>query len=208
MLTVGLTGGIGTGKSTVARMFQKLGAPIIDADQIARRVVEPHTPAWQRIVEHFGEKIVQPDGQLKRKLLAEKIFDSDRDRCLLNSIVHPPTVAAIEKRLEQLKSSRPQAVAIVDVPLLFEVEWPFEWDKIIVVFSKQAIQFARLRLKEPKLNQFKFKKRLRSQLPLEEKAQRADWVIDNNGSLSATREQVLAIYQELQQLASDYSAGP
>lgn len=199
MLVVGLTGGIATGKSTAAKMFQELGALLIDADKIAHEMLEPNQPTWQKVVGYFGSSIVQADGQIKRKVLAKEIYNSDVKRLALNTIVHPPVVAEIERQIKELTKSRPDAIIIVDVPLLFEVEWPFEWDKIIVVAARQDIQFKRLLDKERSLRQDIFKKRLRCQLPLDEKAKRADWVIENNGSLEHAKEQVEVFYKWLEQ---------
>ncbi len=203
MLVVGLTGGIATGKSTVAAMFQRLGSHIIDADQITRKLVEPNTPTWQKVVDFFGPKVIQADGQLKRKYLADQIFSCDRKRWGLNAIIHPPTVAVIENQLDELKKACPHDIVIADIPLLFEVEWPFAWDKVVVVVASQLKQFERLKLREKRLSQLKFKKRLRSQLSLKEKARRADWVIDTNGTMEKTEKQVAEIYRHLQEAAAE-----
>jgi len=206
MLVVGLTGGIASGKSTASRMFQEIGSLLIDADQIGRMLVEPDKPTWQRVVDRFGPRVVQIDGQLKRKVLAKTIFDSDIERWALNAIMHPPIVAEIEKQLEGFSETHPRSVVIADIPLLFEVEWPFEWDKIIVVVADRVVRLARLRLHDRKMNRYKFEKQMRSQLFLHDKAKRADWVIDNNGSLQHTRDQVITTYQQLQRIAEQNTA--
>ncbi|MBI5788024.1 MAG: dephospho-CoA kinase [Candidatus Schekmanbacteria bacterium] len=197
MLVAGLTGGIATGKSTVAGFFKELGAVIIDADQIAHRLVEPGLPAWQKIVDYFGPEVLSADNQLKRKYIADRIFDSDQKRWAVNAIIHPLVIRQIEQQLKELAETSPQATVIADIPLLFEVEWPFAWDRILVVTAARHKQFERLLAREGRLSQMNFRKRLRSQMPLAEKIQRADWVIDTNSSPEQTKEQVRDIYQQL-----------
>lgn len=188
MIAVGLTGGVGSGKSTVARLFLELGATLIDADEVAREVVEPGEPAWQDIRDAFGEGVFAEDGRLDRAALARVVFRDDEARAKLNRIVHP-RVAERSAALMQAAKERGEAWLVYDVPLLYENGLESMFDTVVVVTASDETRKRRLVDREgwPEAD---IEARMRAQLPLAEKAQRADHVIDNDGSLLETRRQV------------------
>jgi len=198
MIIAGLTGTIGTGKSTVAAMFGKLGAFIIDADKIAHDVVEPDKPAWQSIVQTFGQAILNKDRTLNRKKLADIVFN-DKDKLqILNSIVHPAVLTEIAKLVEQQKAVDPEGLIVKDIPLLLELgpeAARMLAQVIIVVRCSPQVQLQRL-IKRG-MSESDAKCRIRNQVPVEEKIKFADFVIDNDGSLEETHRQVVAIYNKL-----------
>jgi dephospho-CoA kinase len=195
MIIVGLTGSVGTGKSTVASFFKELGAYIIDWDELAREVVRPHLKAWEEIVEYFGKDILNEDLTLNRQKLADIVFP-DREKVeKLNQIVHPQVFKEDERITNQIKSLEPDALIIKDIPLLSEVAGHIFVDKIIVVSVSEQTQLRRL--EEKGMSREDAKNRMRSQFPLEEKIKSADFVINNDGSLEETKRQVEEIYSLL-----------
>jgi dephospho-CoA kinase len=197
MIVAGLTGGIGTGKSTVAAVFAEAGAVIIDADEIARDVVAKGRPAWCRIVAHFGRDVLLPDGGIDRKKLGAIIFNDARQKAHLDRIVHPHVMAETEQQLTEIERVQPQAVVILDVPLLIEAGMDRDLDEVIVVYTPEAVQLKRL-MHRDRLNAAEGLSRIRSQMPIEEKKMRATVVIDNSASPAATRKRVLEVFADLQ----------
>jgi dephospho-CoA kinase len=190
---LGLTGGIGSGKSLVAEMFRDLGAEVIDADQLAREVVEPGQPALQEIASTFGQEVLLPDGRLDRGALGRIIFTNPAARGKLNAITHPP----IRERMEALvaaRQSRP-GLLILDIPLLYENDRLRAVEKVVVVWVDADTQEGRLRHRDG-LGLEEARQRIAAQIPLGVKRDRADLVIDNSGTLEATRRQVEAIYRQ------------
>jgi len=190
---LGLTGGIGSGKSMVASMFANLGAEVIDADQLAREVVEPGQPALEEIATAFGREILLPDGRLDRGKLARIIFADPIARARLNAITHP----RIQERMATemaLRGSRP-GVLIVDIPLLYENDRTGTVDSVIVVWVDTKTQLRRL-VERDGLTADEARQRIAAQMPLDEKRARADMVVDNSGSRQNTRRQVEAIYRQ------------
>lgn len=193
MKVLGLTGGIGSGKSMVASMFANLGAEVIDADQLAREVVEPGQPALEEIATAFGREILLPDGRLDRGKLARIIFADPIARARLNAITHP----RIQERMATemaLRGSRP-GVLIVDIPLLYENDRTGTVDNVIVVWVDTKTQLRRL-VERDGLTADEARQRIAAQMPLDEKRARADMVVDNSGSRQNTRRQVEAIYRQ------------
>ena len=193
MKVLGLTGGIGSGKSMVASMFANLGAEVIDADQLARDVVEPGQPALEEIATAFGREILLPDGRLDRGKLARIIFADPIARARLNAITHP----RIQERMATemaLRGSRP-GVLIVDIPLLYENDRTGTVDNVIVVWVDTKTQLRRL-VERDGLTADEARQRIAAQMPLDEKRARADMVVDNSGSRQNTRRQVEAIYRQ------------
>jgi dephospho-CoA kinase len=192
MRVLGLTGGIGSGKSLVDAIFRELGADVIDADALAREVVEPGQPALAEIVASFGSDMLLPDGRLNRARLAEVIFGDAAARQRLNVITHP----RIRRRMseEVAARSRRSGVLILDIPLLYENGRGADVEKVIVVWVDQPTQRQRL-MERDGLTQEQARQRIDAQMPLEEKRRRADHVIDNSGSPVSTRRQVEAIYR-------------
>lgn len=194
--TAALTGGIASGKSTVSAMFRECGATILDADQIARQVVEPHQPAWHDIVAIFGREIIHKDERLNRTLLGEQIFRSSEKRRQLEAIIHPRVIAEIDRREAEWRLSEPERVVIVDVPLLIETGMYREYRAIIVVSVPESIQMQRLMARDG-LSEAQARQRLAAQMPLKDKHAYATHLIDNAGSQANTRRQTGRIYREL-----------
>ena len=201
VLIVGLTGGIVSGKSTVARMFRQLGADIIDADNIARAIVQPGEKAWKNIVHYFGKEILKDNQEINRKELARIVFADKEKLEKLNKITHPEIVAIIKNKIEEMRSkdSSDGTICIIEVPLLFEANLEGMMDKIIVVYLNREEQIKRLLIRNS-LTQEEAINRIDSQIPMEKKLKKADYVIDNGASLGHTRIQVKQIWQELRQL--------
>jgi dephospho-CoA kinase len=194
----GLTGGIATGTSTVGKMFRELGAIVIDADQIAREVVAPGSETLKKIAGLFGPKVVAKDGTLDRKKLADIIFKDEASRRRLNALIHPLVRARLLQEIERLRDEQPDAIVIVDVPLLLDTTGPdaYELDGVIVVSTDRATQLSRLRSRD-RLSQEDAERRLAAQRPVAEKAEDADWVIDNSGTPEETHRQVDMLWEEL-----------
>jgi dephospho-CoA kinase len=187
-MIIGLTGGIATGKSTVTAMLRERGIPVIDADQIAREVVEPGKPAYEAIVEHFGRDILHPDETLDRKRLGEIVFSDESERQKLNAIVHPEVRRVM---LEEAKAAEQKGAPIVfmDIPLLFESKLQYMVEKIAVVYAPPEMQLARM-MERDELEEEQARKRLRAQFPIEQKKQEADFLIDNSRTREETEQQV------------------
>jgi len=197
MIIVGLTGSVGTGKSTVTKFFKELGAYIIDWDELAREVVRPQLRAWKEIVEYFGKDFLNEDLTINRQKLAEVVFSDKEKVTKLNQIVHPEVFKEDERITNEIKSLAPNALIIKDIPLLFELTRPIYVDKIVVVSASERTQLRRL--KEKGMSREDAKNRIKSQLPLEEKIKSADFVINNDGTLEETKRQVEEIYSLLRQ---------
>lgn len=176
---LGLTGGIATGKSTAAAVFSRHQIPMVDGDIIAREVVQPQTPGLAAIVQEFGEEILQEDGSLDRVALAKIIFDSTEQRQKLDRLLDPFIRQAITEQIKQQKANYP--LVVVDIPLLFEGHYEQEMDAVAVVYLPEEIQLQRL-MKRNQLTLDEAKKRIQSQVPIEEKKKLADIVFDNSGS--------------------------
>jgi len=195
MIIVGLTGSVGTGKSTVTNFFRELGAYIIDWDELAREVIRPHSRAWKEIVGYFGKGILNADLTINRQKLAEIVFPDKKKVTKLNQIVHPEVFKEDERITCEIKSLDPDALIIKDIPLLFELTRPIVVDKVVVVSASEQTQLRRL--EEKGMSREDARRRIRSQLPLEEKIKSADFVIDNDGPLEETKRQVEEIYSLL-----------
>ena len=195
MIIVGLTGSVGTGKSTVTNFFRELGAYIIDWDELAREVTRPHLRAWKEIVEYFGKDFLNEDLTINRQKLAEIVFSDKGKVAKLNQIVHPEVFKEDERITNEIKSLDPDALIIKDIPLLFELTRPIFVDKVVVVSVSEQTQLRRL--EEKGMSREDTQSRIKSQLPLEEKIKSADFVINNDGPLEETKKQVEEIYSLL-----------
>ena len=195
MIVVGITGSVGTGKSTVDNFFKELGAYIIDWDVLAREVVHPHSRAWEGIVEYFGKDVLNEDLTLNRQKLADMVFLNKEKVGRLNQIVHPEIFKEDERITSQIKNFDANALVIKDIPLLTEAARGIFVDKIVVVSASEQTQLKRL--EEKGMSREDAKNRIKSQLPLEEKIKFADFVIDNDGSLEETKRQVEEVYSLL-----------
>ena len=192
MRVLGLTGGIGSGKSMVAQIFAELGAVVIDADQLAREVVEPGQPALQEIASTFGPDVLLPDGRLDRPKLAGIIFSDPAERAKLDAITHPRIRERMEGQIEARRSGR--GVLILDIPLLYENNRTNMVEKVIVVWVDAQTQLQRIRQRDG-LSAEAARQRISAQMPLDAKRARADHVIDNTGGRDETQRQVEAIYR-------------
>lgn len=201
-LVIGLTGGVGSGKSTVARMFEALGATAIDADVIVRELQAPGSPLLDEIAAAFGAELLGADGDLDRKALGALVFRDEAARMRLNGIVHPPVVAECARRIEAARA-RGAPLIVLDVPLLFEgraseggVEAHIDFDATVVVFAAEAQQIERQMLRDG-CSREEAERRVRAQLPLAEKRAMADHVIDNSGSREQTERQVQEVIRAI-----------
>jgi dephospho-CoA kinase len=193
-MIIGLTGGIASGKSTVSGMLQDLGAVIIDADKIAREVVEPNQPTWLKIKQRFGEDIFHEDGQMDRKKLGAIIFKDGQARTDLNAIIHP---AIRERMMQQREKAEREGTELIvmDIPLLFESELEYMVEKILVVYVPEEIQKDRLMLRDQIDEELALQK-MSSQLSIELKKEKGHAFINNSGSFDETREQLNYIIQK------------
>lgn len=192
---IGLTGGIASGKSTVAAMFAALGAPVIDADQVARDVVEPGQPALAEIVAAFGAEMVDAGGRLDRKRLGAVVFGDPERRRALNAIVHPRIGAETTRRIAEARARGVEEL-IYEAALLVENGIHRGLDGLVVVAVPTEVQLARLMARDG-LDERDARRRLDAQAPLAEKVAAADWVIDNAGTREGTRAQVDAVWRAI-----------
>jgi dephospho-CoA kinase len=218
MLRVGLTGGLGSGKSTVAAMLRELGAQVIESDALGRELMEPGHAVYDEIVRHFGPEVVAPDGRLNRARLAELAF---RDARLheLNAIVHPPVIEAQRRWMEEVIARDPDAIAVIESALIFEVvrdarargekesllaDWRHRIDRIVVVTAPDDIKISRYAARvspagaDREAVEADARRRLSHQVSDAEKSAQADYVIDNSGDMASLRTQVLALWPQLQ----------
>ena len=200
MIVAGLTGGIASGKSTVAGFLREAGTEVIDADQIAREVVRPGTSAHTEIIRVYGREMLQPDGQIDRKRLGDIIFNDPQQKARLNAIVHPRVFVRLTAAVDCIAERSPDAVVILDIPLLLETGWHGELAEIIVVYVPEEVQLKRLMARDG-IDAAAALARIRAQMPIEEKRRRATIVIDNSGAIEASRSQALAVFRRLQQRA-------
>ncbi|HET9838528.1 MAG TPA: dephospho-CoA kinase [Candidatus Angelobacter sp.] len=204
MLRVGLTGGIACGKSTVAGIFAELGARVVDADAIVHELYRPGEEVYQELINCFGQEILKPNGEIDRARLATVAFDGGRV-AELNKIVHPAVFRRQEQWIQATVAQDPNALVIVEATLILEAGGRDRFDKIVVVTCKPGQKVQRLArrtgLSEAAAG-VEVERRTKAQLPDEEKARRADFVIDNSGPLEATRRQVQDVFAKLKALAN------
>jgi dephospho-CoA kinase len=196
MFVVGLTGGIASGKSVVSNMLRDLGASIIDADEISREIMIPHTKCWEEVITSYGSDLLLEDLTIDRKKLAISVFKDSEQIKKLNRIVHPYIMQRIEEMIEEIKDKDPQALVIVDAALLVETGVYKNYDKLIVVYVNKETQLKRLMIRDA-MSQEEAESRIDLQSPLTEKLKVADYIIENEVSLSKTREEVEKVYKAL-----------
>jgi dephospho-CoA kinase len=200
MASFGLTGGIASGKSTVAAMFQALGAKMIDADELAHELVRAGSPTFAEIVSHFGSEILDGTGQVNRKKLGEIVFADPAKRATLNAILHPAIMARRKELIRSYEAADSEAVVISDAALIYEAHIEAYFLKVIVAWCRPDQQLERLTSKTG-FSREQAERRIMAQMPSQEKRLRADYVIDCSGSIKETRRQVAALYPELKRLA-------
>ena len=206
MYLVGLTGGIGSGKSTVAERLAEHGLPVVDADQVAREIVEPGEPALDDLVAHFGERILQDDGRLDRAGLAAIAFVDEEQRAALNAITHPRIAERIAARLQQLEEDGVE-IAVLDHPLLLEGDPTGRVDTVVVVLAPEDVRVRRL-VEQRGLDEDDVRARMRAQVSDEVRRKVADHVIDNDGDLEVLHERTDALLAHLRdQAGSPPSSG-
>ena len=191
-LRVGLTGGFGTGKSTAADIFRELGAYVVDADELARDCLGQGRKEYHEVVSVFGDRILDRSGRIDRKVLADEVFADAGKLSRLNRIIHPGVIREIEKRLETARSP----VRIAVIPLLFEAGLESRFDYLIVVTADSETVIRRV-AGSRNMSKEAIVLRLNAQLPLRDKAKKADFIIDNNGTVEEIRDQVKLIWQRL-----------
>ena len=200
MLLVGLTGNIGSGKSTVAQMLSERGTTIIDADVLARRAVELGTPAFDRIIKRWGDAVRAPDGHLDRAALRRVVFADHAQLEELNQIVHPE-VERLRARLVEQARKRGDRVVVCDVPLLFERHMTDRFNRIILVDASRAVRLERL-VKDRGLRETEAMEMIAAQMPAELKRARADFIVDNDGTLTQLERRVHDVWLALERDAS------
>jgi len=196
MLSVGLTGGIACGKSTVAEMFVRLGAYLIDLDKLAHEVQEPGAPAWQKIIDYFGNDVVGDNQKIDRNKVAAIVFNQPEKLQALNDIVHPSVYEEWQARLKSIITRDPRAIILSDIPLLFEARMQSLFDLTIVVMIPPEEQIVRLMARNG-MTEEEARKRIKNQMPIGDKAGLADVVINNQSSIADTRKRVQEVWSEL-----------
>ncbi|MCR8630944.1 dephospho-CoA kinase [Paenibacillus radicis (ex Xue et al. 2023)] len=188
-MNIGLTGGIACGKSTVSNMLVQRGAMLVDADRIAREVVEPGSPVLEQIAERFGQEVLLEDGTLNRKKLGEMVFGNQAALKDLQDMMHPSIRALLRQRMKDYEQQHPDKLVVVDVPLLYESGLQSMFEEVMVVYIPRNVQMDRLVLRDG-LSLEQAEKRLQAQMDIEQKKALADILINNEGSLPQTEEQV------------------
>jgi dephospho-CoA kinase len=196
MLRVALTGGIATGKTYCLAGFAKRGAPVVDADQVAREVVRPGSAALAAIVRRFGAEILTPTGELDRARLAARVFAEPEARLALEAIVHPEVYRRIRDWFASLERAGTHALGIADIPLLYETRHEQEFDRVVVAACAPATQRARLRARSG-LSEAEIDARLAAQWPIDLKRARAHYVISTEGSFADTDREIERVWRAL-----------
>ena len=206
MLRVGLTGSIAVGKSFVTSVLAELGCHVLDADQTAREVVAVGTPGLRAIVENFGEDVLQADGTLDRVRLGALVFADEKQRALLNSILHPFIIAAQDEQLRRWEEQDPEGIGVVDAALMIESGGYKRFDKLIVVHCRPEVQLQRL-IERNGLTRAEAERRIAAQMPQEEKKSYADYLIDTSEGFIKTRQETEDVYRLLKALSECSSSG-
>jgi dephospho-CoA kinase len=195
-LVLGITGNIASGKSTVSKELARRGAIVVDADQLAREVVESGSSALEQIVKAFGQEILNNNGELDRDKLGQMVFADVKVRAMLNRIVHPEIAKKSIARLQELKQRIDIPLIVYEAPLLFEVGAESRVDKVLVVTVDPVEQLKRLQVRDG-LSEIAAQQRMAAQMPQQEKVNRADFVVDNSGSVDETLKQVDLLWPRL-----------
>ncbi|NLY60148.1 MAG: dephospho-CoA kinase [Clostridiales bacterium] len=197
MKIIGLTGGIATGKSQVSSILSQLGAIIIDADKVAREIVQKGLPAWQQIRDEFGEEYLLPNGEINRKKLGELVFSHPDALAKLNNITHPAIKARIEDQINHLKAQGYKGLVVVDAALLLETGWETMVDQVWVVDVSMEKRIERLMARDG-LTRDQALSRINSQMSQQERIAKADIIIYNNSDINSLKEQVQRLWDQTQ----------
>jgi len=195
MVVIGVTGNIGSGKSTVCRFLAELGAAVIDADEVAQETYKPHSQAWQEIIDTFGTEMLQPNGEINRVKLAQLVFSSPEALAQLNEIVHPKAYQLVKERIENYRRLGTR-VAALEATLLIEATWTTLVDEVWLVIVSPDIALQRL-TRYPEADKDQILARLKSQTPAEDKAKHADEIIRNEGDFTGLREKITELWNKL-----------
>ncbi len=208
ILRVALTGGIACGKSIAAGILENLGCYIHHSDQAAHRLMQPLSPAWKKIVNHFGKRILNADQTINRKYLGEILFKDDKERVYVNRIIHPLVLQEKKKKVAQLEKKSHYKIFFSEAALTIESGFSGFFHKIVVVYCPPSIQLERL-MKRDSISSGEARKKIAAQMPVEEKKQFADYIIDTSGNMASTIEQTEKVFRYLmmdyQQLNSEKS---
>ncbi len=202
ILLVGLTGGIASGKSTVAHMFGEMGSRVIDFDILARLVVEPGRPAWKKIVGYFGNDILQDNGEIDRKRLSRIIFGNSDKRKILEEFTYPPITEEFIRQVDEIACKNQDAIILAVVPLLFEAGMQALFHKVVLVYIPREEQIKRL-IERDGINKEHAINILNAQMYIDEKIRQADFVINNENSIEETRRQIHDLWDTLRDLQKD-----
>ncbi len=201
-LLLGVTGGIASGKTTVANMLKELGAPIVDFDLISRQVVEPGQPALKDIVDYFGKQVLKEDGTMDRKKISDIVFRDFEKRKKLESFIHPRLGEVVNRQINEYAAKDPEAIIQVVVPLMIEFNMQWMYHKLLLVYVPREMQIERL-AKRDGISQEEAAHILKSQISIDEKLGYADFVIHNDKSLEETRKQVEELWQTLKKIQKE-----
>jgi len=196
MLIAGLTGGIASGKSLVAKRFRDLGARVIDADRIVHDLLETEQPAWREVVDHFGPDILREDRSIDRRALGEIVFADREARLWLNSCLHPRVFEVYSSQVRLIGERQPRTLVVFDAALLIETGYHRTMDRLVVVYAERNQQIERL-ISRDRLTRLQAEQRIAAQMPLSEKRGLADYVIDNTGTCDETNRQAHEVYAKL-----------
>jgi dephospho-CoA kinase len=204
MLRVGLTGSIAVGKSHVVSILRELGCHVIDADRTARDVVAPGTVGLKRVVDEFGEEVLQPDGTLDRARLGAIIFGDSEKRLRLNAILHPLIMSAQDEQMRLWEEQDPEGIGIIDAALMIESGGYKRFDRLVVVHCRPEVQIERL-MKRNNLSRTEAEQRISAQMPQEEKMRYADFLIDTSEDYETTRARTVEVFRKLKALSEEQS---
>lgn len=199
-LLVGLTGGMGSGKTTIGQIFRDLGAHVIDADKISRALVEPGKPAWQEIVDLLGKCVLIDDQTLDRGKIADIIFNDAKKKEGLEAILHPRVMAEEQRLFKDIRNGDPSALVIIDAALLIESGNHRKVQKVIVIACDEETRIQRIMAKST-FTREDVERRLRQQMPLEDKIKYADYVLHNDSGFPELKEKVEALFHQLKEMA-------
>jgi dephospho-CoA kinase len=196
MPSIGVTGGIATGKSSVSAIFHQMGAALFSADEASRAIMQPGSDTVKTIGEVFGNEYLLPDGNINRPALGERIFSDAKARTLLEKITHPRILAYLREKMDESLKEHPDRLVVVEAPLLFEAGMDEWFDYIVVVACPREVQVKRL-MQRDDIDEFEANRRIDAQMPLKEKIARADFIVENGYSLEESKQQTLTILEKI-----------